>query len=146
MLKSRPTLCHPIDGRPPSSTIPPILQGSTVEWVAISFSNECKWKVKVKPLSSVGVLMTPWTQPTRLLCPWGFSRQKYWSGVPLPSLGNNTLIGAQNCSIKIYKNLKKKSEKSFIWYVVEFFLFWEILTIHLLGLLRYYLFLIMCVF
>ena len=41
-----PTLCDPIDGRPPGSPVPGILQASTLEWVAISFSNAWKWIVK----------------------------------------------------------------------------------------------------
>ena len=47
-LQSCPTLCDPIDGSPPSSPVPGILQARTLEWVAISFSNAWKWKVKVK--------------------------------------------------------------------------------------------------
>ena len=50
-LQSCPTLCDPIDGSPPSSPVPGILQARTLEWVAISFSNAWKWKVKVKSLS-----------------------------------------------------------------------------------------------
>ena len=52
-LQSCPTLCNPIDGSPPGSAIPGILQARTLEWVAISFSNVWKWKVKVKSLSRV---------------------------------------------------------------------------------------------
>ena len=61
------TLCNPIDGSPPGSPIPGILQARTLEWVAISFSNAWKWKVKVKSLSCV---WPPGLQPTRLLSPW----------------------------------------------------------------------------
>ena len=50
-LQSCPTLCDPIDGSPPGSATPGILQARTLEWVAISFSNAWKWKVKVKSLS-----------------------------------------------------------------------------------------------
>ena len=71
-LQSCPTLCDPIDGSPPGSPIPGILQARTLEWVAISSSNAWKWKVKVKSLSRVRPSATPWTQPTRLLCPWDF--------------------------------------------------------------------------
>ena len=39
LLQSCPTLCDPIDGSPPGSAIPGILQAGTLEWVAISFSN-----------------------------------------------------------------------------------------------------------
>ena len=59
-LQSCPTLCDPIDGSPPGSPIPGILQARTLEWVAISFSNPWKWKVKVKLLSHVQLLATPW--------------------------------------------------------------------------------------
>ena len=58
---SRVRLCEPIDGSPPGSPIPGILQARTLEWVAISFSNASKWKVKVKFLSHVRFLATPWT-------------------------------------------------------------------------------------
>ena len=60
-LQSCPTLCDPIDGSPPGSTVPGILQARTLEWVAMSFSNACKWKVKVKSLSCVRLFITPWT-------------------------------------------------------------------------------------
>ena len=60
-LQSCPTLCDPIDGSPPGSPIPGILQARTLEWVAISFSKAWKWKVKVKSLSCVRLLATPWT-------------------------------------------------------------------------------------
>ena len=60
-LQSCPTLCDPRDGSPPGSPVPGILQARTVEWVAISFSNAWKWKVKVKSLSHVRLLATPWT-------------------------------------------------------------------------------------
>ena len=60
-LQSCPTLSDPIDGNPPGSPIPGILQAWTLEWVAISFSNEWKWKVTVKSLSHVWLVATPWT-------------------------------------------------------------------------------------
>ena len=85
-LQSCPTLCDPIDGSRPSFPIPGILQARTLEWVAISFSNACKWKVKVKSLSHVQLLATPWTVAHQAPPSMGFSRQEYWSGVPLPSL------------------------------------------------------------
>ena len=59
-LQSCPTLCNPIDGSPPGSPVPGILQATTLEWFAISFSNAWKWKVKVKSLSRVRLLSTPW--------------------------------------------------------------------------------------
>ena len=84
-LQSCPTLCDPRDGSPPGSPVPGILQARTMEWVAISFSNAGKWKVKVKSLSRVWLLATPWTAAYQALLPMGFSRQEYWSGLPFPS-------------------------------------------------------------
>ena len=85
-LQSCLTLCDSIDGSPPGSPIPGILQARTLEWVAISFSNALKWKVKVKSVSRVRLLATPWTAAYQAPPSMGFSRQAYWSGVPLPSL------------------------------------------------------------
>ena len=85
-LQSCPTLCDPIDRSPPGSPIPGILQARTLEWVAISFSNACKLRVKVNSLSCVRLLATPWTAAYQAPPSMGFSRQEYWSGVPLPSL------------------------------------------------------------
>ena len=79
------TLCDPIDGSPPGPSIPGIFQTRTLEWVAISFSNAWKWKVKVKSLSRVQLLLSPWTAAHQAPLSMGFSRQEYWSGVPLPS-------------------------------------------------------------
>ena len=84
-LQSCPTLRSPIDGSPLSSPIPGILQPRTLEWVAISFSNSWKWKVKVKSLSRVWLLATPWTAAHQAPPFMGFSRQEYWSRLPLPS-------------------------------------------------------------
>ena len=84
-LQSCRTLCDPIDSGPPGSPVPGILQARTLEWVAISFSNAWKWKVKVKLLSRVRLLVTPWTAAYQAPPSMGFSRQEYWSGVPLPS-------------------------------------------------------------
>ena len=84
-LQSCPTLCDPIDSSPPGFPIPGILQARTLEWVAISFSNAWKWKVKVKSLSRVRLCATPWTAAYQAPPSMGFSRQEYWSGVPLPS-------------------------------------------------------------
>ena len=82
-LQSCPTLCDPIDGSLPGSSVPGILQARTLEWVAISFSNAWKWKVKVKSLSHVRLLAIPWTAAYQAPPSMGFSRQEYWSGVPL---------------------------------------------------------------
>ena len=84
-LQSCLTLCDPIDGSPPGSAVPGILQARTLEWVAISFSNAWKWKVKVKSLSYVRFLAIPWTAACQAPPSMGFSRQEYWSGVPLPT-------------------------------------------------------------
>ena len=84
-LQLCPTLCDPIDGSPPGSPVPGILQARTLEWVTISFSSAWKWKVKVKSLSHVRLLGTPWTAAYQAPPSMGFSRQEYWSGVPLPS-------------------------------------------------------------
>ena len=84
-LQSCLTLCNPIDGSPPGPAVPGILQARRLEWVAISSSNAWKWKVKVKSLSRVRLLATPWTAAYQAPLPMGFSRQEYWSGVPLPS-------------------------------------------------------------
>ena len=85
-LQSCLTLCDPIDGSPPGSPVSGIFQARTLEWVAISFPNAWKWKVKVKSLSQVRLFATPWTAAYQAPPSMGFSRQEYWSGVPLPSL------------------------------------------------------------
>ena len=84
-LQSCPTLYDPIDGSPPGSPVPGILQARTLEWVAISFSNAWKWKVKVKLLSCVRLFATPWTAAHQAPPSMGFFRQEYWGGVPSPS-------------------------------------------------------------
>ena len=78
-------LCNSIDSSPLGSPVPGILQARTLEWVAIAFSNAWKWKVKVKSLSCVPLSATPWTAAHQVPPSMGFSRQEYWSGVPLPS-------------------------------------------------------------
>ena len=80
-LQSCPTLCDLIYGSPPGSPVPGILQARKLEWVAISFSNA----LKVKSLSRVQLLATSWTVAYQAPLSMGFSRQEYWSGVPLPS-------------------------------------------------------------
>ena len=84
-LQSCPTLCDPRDGSPPGSPVPGILQARTLEWVAISFSNAWKWKVKMKSLSHNRLLATPWTAAYQAPLSMGVFRQEYWGGVPLPS-------------------------------------------------------------
>ena len=87
-LQSCLTLCYPMDCSLPGFSIHGILQARTLEWVAISFSNAWKWKVKVKSLIRVWLLATPWTAAHQAPPSMGFSRQEYWSGVPLPSPGS----------------------------------------------------------
>ena len=89
-LQSRPTLCDPVDGSPPGCPVPGILQARTLEWVAISFSNA--WKVKVKSLNRVRLLVTPWTAAHQAPPSMGFSRQEYWSGLRLPSLNDSIIF------------------------------------------------------
>ena len=96
--QSFPTLCNAIDGSPPGSPVPGILQTRTLEWVAISFSNAWKWKVKVKSLSLVRLLATSWTAAYQAPPSMGFSRQEYWSGVPLPSHEMSAIVQAYPCT------------------------------------------------
>ena len=93
-------LCNPIDGSPPGSTVPGILQARKLEKVAISFSNAWKWKGKVKSLSHVWLFATPRTAAYQAPPSMGFSRQEYWSGVPLPSP-----MASKSSSIQLYSDL-----------------------------------------
>ena len=113
-LQSCPTLCDPIDSSPPGSAVPGILQATTLEWIAISFSNAWKWKVKAKSLSRVRLFVTPWTAVHQAPPSMGFSRQEYWSGVPLPSpiLAFYFLIFAYQ---NILMNLYSSYNGSWIW-------------------------------
>ena len=95
-LQLCPTLCDPRDGSTPGSPVPGILQARTLEWVAISFSNAWKWKVKVKLLSRDWLLVTPWTAAYQAPPSMGPSRQEHWSWVPLPS-PRQSLIHCKNC-------------------------------------------------
>ena len=74
-------LCNPIDGSPPGSSLPGILQARILEWVAISFSNACR---HAKSLQS-WLCATPWTAAHQAPLAIGFSREEYWSGLPFPS-------------------------------------------------------------
>ena len=98
-LQSCPTLCDPIDGSPPGLPIPGILQARTLEWAAISFSNA--WSERWKWSRSVvsGLLATPWTAAYQAPQSMGFSRQEYWSGVPLPSPLHCTVTPLSPCSV-----------------------------------------------
>ena len=82
-LQSCLTLCDPRDGSPPGSPVPGILHARTLEWAAISFSNTWKWTLKVKSLSRVWRSAIPWTVAYQAPPSMWFSRQEYWSGVPL---------------------------------------------------------------
>ena len=94
-LQSCPTLCDPRDSSPPGSSVPGILQARTLEWVAISFSNEWKWKVKMKSLSRVRLLATPWTLSTG---PWLniTHLRKTWFHIPF-----------SNCCVPCFPSMKK---------------------------------------
>ena len=117
MLQSCPTLCDPIAGSPPGSPVPGILQARTLEWVAISFSNAWKWKGKVKSLSRVWLLAIPWTAAYQAPPSMGFSRQEYWSGVPLPSPKDLSVIP------EILKLLRRKQAIYSFTLVLAFFFF-----------------------
>ena len=99
LLQSYPTLCDPREGSLPGSPVPGILQARTLEWVTISFSNAWKWKVKVKLLSRVWPSVTPWTAAFQAPPSMGFSRQEYWSGVPLPSPMLSSVSGKSKTSV-----------------------------------------------
>ena len=95
-LQSCPTLYDPIDRSPPGSPVLGIPQARTLEWVAISFSNAWKWRVKVKLLSRVRLLATPGLQPTRLLCPWDFP-------------GKSTRVGCHCLPRNVYNSLEMEA-------------------------------------
>jgi len=117
-LQSCPTLCNPIDDSPPGSPIPGILQARIMEWVAISFSNAWKWKVKVKLLSHVRLLVTPWTAAYQGPPSMGFSRQEYWSGVPFAfSCSKWQILGKMDRSSLV---LLSQSTLKNIWPIVDF--------------------------
>ena len=85
VAQSCPTLCGHMDCSLPGSSVHGLFQARILERVAISFSNAWKWKVKVKSLSCIRLLVTPWTAAYQAPPSMDFSRQEYWSGVPLPS-------------------------------------------------------------
>ena len=101
-LQSCLTLCDPIDGRPPGSSVPGILQARIMEWADISCSNAWKWKVKMKLLGCVRLFMTPWTVAHQALPSMGFSRQEYWSGLPCPSPHRGAIQIKCNNVLKYY--------------------------------------------
>jgi len=115
-LQSCPTLWDPIDGSPPGSPVPGTLQARTLEWVAIAFSNAGKWKVKVKSLSRARLLATPWTRAYQAPPSTGYSRQEYWSGVPLPSLSDKTL--GTRCLVNRWDCLESSCRHSWWYYFI----------------------------
>ena len=112
--QSCPTLCDPMDCSPPGTPFPGILQARTLEWVAISFSNVWKWKVKVKSLSRVWLLATPWTAAHQAPPSMGFSRQEYWSGLPLPSPYGPLLL-YNYAFLSIYVKVENVEVKNYIY-------------------------------
>ena len=107
-LQLCPTLCDPRDGSPPGSPVPGILQARTLDWVAIAFFNAWNWKLKVKLLSCLRLLVTPWTAAYQAPPSMGFSGQEYWSGVPLPSpiyIYNIYIHTYTHTYIQTYKNI-----------------------------------------
>ena len=136
LLQSCPTRCYPIDGSPLGSSVPGILQVRILEWVAISFSNARKWKVKVKSLSRVRLFATPWTAAYQAPPSMGFSRQEYWSGVPLPSPQKNgdpvkNLPGSISCvfpSFVFFSVCLKKISAVVLWPLNQGYLFYQILS------------------
>ena len=112
-LQSCPTLCDPIDGSPLGFPVPGFLQARTLEWVAISFSNAWKWKVKVKSPSRIWLFATLWTAAYLAPPSMGFPREEYWSGLPLPSpLISYTSIENKQFCFFFLKKVKKKSYDS----------------------------------
>ena len=136
-LQLGPTLCDPIDGSPQGSPIPGILQARSLEWVAISFSSAWKWKVKMKSLSLVRLLATPWTAAHQAPPSRRFSRRECWSGVPLPSpysVHRGRLIESKHTcgrNLGLYfweKNvysyiLKKESQSYFCVFISEYMIY-----------------------
>ena len=121
-LQSCLTLRDPIDSSPPGSPVTGILQARTLEWVAIAFSNAWMWKVKVKSLSRVWLFATPWSATHQAPPSMGFSRQEYWSGVPLPSLCLSTTWLLMGKYYKIRKTGirwgKERSKTVFLQYAL----------------------------
>ena len=120
-LQSCPTLCDPIDGSRPGSAIPAILQARTLEWVAISFSNAGKWKMKVKSLSHVRLVATPWTAAHQAPPSMGFSRQEVKSGWCVA-----------NSNFAFWKFLEMKKNATYFWSEIGWIHGWRATVYHLL--------------
>ena len=110
--QSCPTLCDPIDGSPSGSPVPVILQARTLEWVAISFSNAWKWKVKVKSLSRVRLLATSWTAAYQAPLSTGFSRQELSLELGYSST-QFLLVYIRNTSVCKTKRLGKQQKNKY---------------------------------
>ena len=113
-LQPYPTLCDPIDGSPPGSPVPGILQARALKWVAISFSNAWKWKVKVKSLSHVLLFATPWTVPTKLLRPWDFPGKS--TGVGCHCLLRDLGVGWLVTDLYSQRILRREKTMEITWY------------------------------
>ena len=102
-LQSCPTLCDPIDGSPPGSSVPGILQARILEWVTISFSNAY---MPAKLLRLCPTLCDLWTAALQAPLSTGFSKQEYWRGLPFPSpvkvLGEAYFPGGSDCKVSAY--------------------------------------------
>ena len=116
-FQSCQTLCDPIGGSPLGSTLPGILQARTLQWVATSFSNAWKWKVKVKSLSRVQLFMTPWTAAYRFWCPWDSPGKSTGVGCQclLPSRGQLLLIIASK-RMKCLGQSENDTQFGYIWW------------------------------
>ena len=113
LLQLCPTLCDPIDSSPPGSAVSEILQARSLEWVAIFFSNAWKWKVKVKSVSRVWLFETPWTAAYQAPPSMGFSRQEYWSGLPLPPLESD--LGPGNSLVSLSQSVGEHLFLTLTW-------------------------------
>ena len=110
-LQSCPTLCDPIDGSPPGFPVPGILQARTLEWVAISFSNAWKWKVKVKSLSHVWLFATPWIAAHQAPPSMGFSRQENGVGCHCLLRCLHILNSTTNVKVQTFTSTTQLSHK-----------------------------------
>ena len=113
---SRVRLCDPIDGSPPGSPVPGILQARTLEWVAISFSNAWKWTCSVVSDSS-------WPhglQPTRLLCPWAFPGKRTGVGflLQITEMLGDLISKSESYYVKEAK-VKPKSVYKSLWLISD---------------------------
>ena len=108
LLQSCLTLWDTIDGSPPGSPDSGILQARTLEWVAISFSNAWKGKVKVKSLSCVQLFTIPWTVTYQGPLSMGFSRQEYWSWVTISFSKDRLVFWNRGWAASASKNIFRK--------------------------------------